>query len=333
MTYRLAYRRYALPLRAPVRTAHGVLSVREGLLVRLESEDGTVGYGEASPLEGFGRETVDADEAWVSGCGDRIDAETLSQIPPGLDCLHRAFDVARGEAPVPNHPYLPVAALLPAGKAALAALPARVELGFRTFKWKVGVGDPADEWALCTDLLAGLPTGARLRLDANGAWDRRVAERWLARCEDWPVEHVEQPVAPESRGADDLLRGLAEDYPTPIALDESLAGAGDVERWLGDGWRGVYVIKPALVAHLSVVLDRLARAGARVVFSSALETRAGTRASLAAAFAWTGEVRALGFGVYPIFNDARFDGPAAVPFVRREDLAALDPEAVWTALS
>src|SRR5690606_17749900 len=61
--------------------------------------------------------------------------------------------------------YLAVAALLPAGRAALAAIAAKADAGFRVFKWKVGVGDLADELALLDDVCAKLPDGAKLRLD------------------------------------------------------------------------------------------------------------------------------------------------------------------------
>jgi O-succinylbenzoate synthase len=302
--------------------------------VRLESEDGGVGYGEAAPLAGFGRETVETDEAWCRRLGDTVDEGALAAVPSELGCLARALEVAAAAGEVPaRHAYLPVAALLPAGRAALGKVEGLAEVGFRTFKWKVGVADAADERALLVDLLARLPVGAKVRLDANGAWDRRTAERWLERCADWPVEHVEQPIAPDLRGADDLLLGLAGDYPTPLALDESLAGAGDVQRWLEAGWPGVYVVKPALVRGLDRCLDALVRASAKVVFSSALETRLGARAGLQAAFAWPGEVRALGFGVWPLFAESRFDGPALAPFIRAEEISADPGEAVWTALS
>jgi O-succinylbenzoate synthase len=130
-----------------------------------------------------------------------------------------------------------------------------------------------------------------------------------------------------------LLLGLAGDYPTPIALDESVVGDGDVERWLGAGWRGIFVIKPALLADAAGAIAKLEQAKAAVVFSSALETVVGARAALRFAFNWNGEKRALGFGVWPLFADARFDGPAAAPFVRSEDVERLNPEAVWNALS
>jgi O-succinylbenzoate synthase len=147
------------------------------------------------------------------------------------------------------------------------------------------------------------------------------------------VEFVEQPVAPDSRGAGDQLRGLSADYPVPIGLDESIAGDLDIARWMDAGWAGYFVIKPALLRDAPGVLERLAKAKARVVFSSALETALGARAALCEAFAWPGEARALGFGVWPLFANPAFDGPAAAPFLRIEDVERIEPEALWNALN
>jgi O-succinylbenzoate synthase len=341
MPYRLAYRRYRLPLRVMVRTAHGAWSERDGVIVRLEDEQGRVGFGEAAPIPWFGTESADEIEAACRGFGSIVGEEMLAAVPQWLSCLKNAITVARADVDrgadaerrvKDNAPYLAVAALLPAGRAALAAIEPKAEAGFRVFKWKVGVGDVADELALLDDVCAKLPDRAKLRLDANGAWERRQVERWLERCADRPVEFVEQPVAVNARGAEDLLLGLAGDYPTPLALDESLVGDGDVERWLGAGWRGVFVVKTSLLADPAAALAKLEGARAAVVFSSALETAVGARAALRRAFGWPGEKRALGFGVWPLFDDARFDGPAAAPFVRAEDVERLDPEAIWNAL-
>ncbi|MEY4939893.1 MAG: hypothetical protein RIQ93_1628, partial [Verrucomicrobiota bacterium] len=178
-----------------------------------------------------------------------------------------------------------------------------------------------------------LPDGAKLRLDANGAWDRRQAERWLERCADRPVEFLEQPVARDARGAADLLLGLAHNFPTPIALDESLVSEGDIERWLGAGWPGVFVVKPALLGDVAGAVASLQKAGATVVFSSALETAVGARAALRVALGWTGNARVHGFGVWPLFADGRFNGPHATPFLRAEDIQRINGEAVWNALS
>jgi O-succinylbenzoate synthase len=344
----LSFRRYRLPFRLPVNTAHGVWREREGVIVRLETATGVTGLGEAAPIPGFGTETIDEVEAACRAIGEWCDDSRLAAVPVELASLRNALGVARAEtARAMEQPtdrnasgpgYLGVAALLPAGRAALAQIATRADAGFRAFKWKVGVAAAADELALLDDLCAALPDGARVRLDANGAWDRRTAERWLARCAERPVEFVEQPVARDFRGAEDLLLGLAHDYPTPVALDESLTCDGDVERWVGTGWPGVFVVKPSLLGNVTGVLAMLERAWPRVVFSSALETAVGARSALRAAFGFAARKpdqphRALGFGVWPLFADARFDGPAAAPFVREEDVERIDPEAVWNALN
>ena len=334
MTYRLACRRYRLALRVAVRTAHGVLTERTGALVRLEDEGGAVGYGEAAVLPWFGTETADEVAAACSVLAERVTAEQLAAVPARLRCLRFALQTAVGHQPIKAaQKPLAVAALLPAGLAALKKISPLAEAGFRTFKWKVGVGDAADELALLDDVCAALPAGAKLRLDANGAWQRPQAERWLERCAERPVEFIEQPVAADTRGVEDLLCGLANDYPTPLALDESLNGEDEVEQWLAAGWPGVFVVKPSLLGDSAGALARLAAAKAKVVFSSALETAVGARAALRLAFQWPGEARALGFGVWPLFADARFDGPALAPFLWSEDVERINVEAAWNALN
>lgn len=339
MHHRLLFRRYRAAFRLPLVTARGRWREREGLIVRLEDERGRVGWGEAAPIPWFGGESAGEDERACGGLGASLSASAISELPAKFACLKRALSDAVEElesgalVAAPGRESLPVAALLPAGPGAPEAARRRAAEGFACFKWKVGVGDSAGELAILDDLCGELPSCGRLRLDANGAWDRRRAEKWLARCADRPVEYVEQPTAADARGADDLLLGLAGDYPTPIGLDESIAGSESVERWLAAGWKGVYVIKPSLLADPGDSLRKLEAAGASVVFSSALETAVGARSSLRTAFAWKGPPRALGFGVWPLFADPRLDGPTAAPQVRRQDVERLDPDLVWTALS
>jgi O-succinylbenzoate synthase len=350
--WKIEHRAYRLPFRVGVRTAHGLWGEREGFLIRVScAQSAAQGWGEAAPIPWFGTESVAIAGAALEGLrGATVDlSDALARVP--LDCgatragLAAAWAMATevvgggAEATEPKAKFLAVAGLLPAGRAALDAVGPALELGYRVFKWKVGVGPAVDELALLDDLLGCLPAGAKLRLDANGAWDRRVAERWLAGAAERPVEYVEQPVAADARGVVDLLRGLAADYPVTLALDESLGGAGDIERWLAVGWPGVWVIKPALLAEPEALLARLAVAGADLVFGSALETRVGVRAGLRLAFgdaerraAAGGRARALGYGVWPLFADVRADGPATGAFVRREDVARINVEELWNAL-
>jgi len=343
VTHRLEFRRYRVPFGREVRTAHGPWVEREGLLVRLEDEAGRSGYGEVAPIPWFGTETLEEAEEVLAKLGGAAEAASLEGIGERYGCVRFALASALSQDWVTpaEARRLPVAALLPAGKAALAAADQALESGFVALKWKVGVLAVSDELVVLDDLLARLPAHAKLRLDANGAWTTRQAATVLERCAARPIEFVEQPCFAEaSQGAAgqrrvaDALLGLANDYPTPIALDESVAGLASLRAWLERGWPGVLVVKPALAGAPADVLALLASHRADLVFSSAFETAVGRQAALRVAFQFSGrQPRALGFGVVPLFKDGWIDALPAVPFLTPEAVNAINPEAIWNALS
>jgi len=331
MSYRFSFKPYRLPLRTPLRTAHGAWSEREGLIVRLEDESGQAGFGEIAPIPWFGTETMIEAREICGKFGEMVSDQMLDETPVRFGCVRFAFAQARERvSEIPPVSRLPVAALLPAGREAAGVLREKLEEGFLAFKWKVGVGAADDEIGLLDDLLSQLPAHARLRLDANGAWNRRDAARWLTRCADRSIEFVEQPVAPAE---EDTLLGLAGDYPVILALDESVVRLDEARRWQARGWKGVFVIKPALAGPLGEVVDWIAATKADVVFSSAIETVLGRSAILRAALTGSPVRRALGFGTGPVFGDRMWDGPLIGPLADASCLAPNPGEAPWNALN
>lgn len=333
MDYRISHRAYRLPLRTPLRTAHGPWAEREGFLVRLEDDSGRVGFGEIAPIPWFGSESLGEIDERLRELGDRASDEVLDRLPARMGAMRFALAAARSRpAGSADAARVPLTALLPAGKAALAVLADRVDHGWLTFKWKVGVEDADLELGLLDELLAALPAYARLRLDANGAWNRRTAERWLARCADRPIEFVEQPVAPAEEST---LHGLAEDYPVTLALDESVAHLDEARRWQAEGWPGVFVIKPALAGPLEELAAWMIATQADVVLSSAIETALGRAAILRFALRHHTALlrRAPGFGLGEVFGDRRWDGPHLGSVLDESWLKAVNPEELWNALS
>ncbi len=331
MVYRFSFKAYRLPLRVPLRTAHGIWTEREGIIVRLEDETGRMGYGEIAPLSWFGTENMAEADEICRKLGDQVDDVMLDAMPERLGCMRFALAQAREPADLAAPTKrLPVAALLPAGQVALSVLAARLESGFLAFKWKVGVGAVDDELVLLDDLLAHLPAHARLRLDANGAWDRRQAARWLGRCAERPIEFVEQPVAPAE---EDTLIGLAGDFPVKLALDESVVRLDEARRWQGLGWPGVFVVKPALAGPLADVVQWISATKADVVISSAIETVLARSAILRSALGGSLTQRALGFGPGEVFGDRRWDGPFIGPLADASCLASNPGEEIWNALT
>lgn len=329
MSLSLSYKTYRRALRPPLRTAHGPWAEREGILLRAEHEDGRVGWGEVAPIPWFGTETLAEAEEILRKLGPDIDAHALELVPARYGCVRFALAAALAEtSPGKTATRLPVAALLPAGRAALEVLPRKLEAGFLAFKWKVGVGRAEDELPLLDDLLAQLPGYAKLRLDANGAWTTRDATRWLERCAERPVEFVEQPTL-----AGDALLGLAHDFPVTLALDESVTGLAAARDWQQRGWPGIFVIKPALAGPLEELAAWARATKPDLVLSSAIETVLARAQILRVAFTEQLTTRALGFGVGEIFGERTWDGPVVGPLLDASWSQQVNPEALWNAAS
>lgn len=331
MSLHFSYRAYRRPLRAPLRTAHGMWTEREGLLLRTEAEDGAVRWGEVAPIPWFGTETLAEAREICGKLGDTLSAGAVSAVPEKMGCVRFALaSVFEDAAPAVEAAgmRLPVAALLPAGRAALAAMDAKLEAGFLAFKWKVGVARPEEEMPLLDDLIARLPGYAKLRLDANGAWSNRDATRWLEFCAERPVEFIEQPVMNV-----DALLGLAEDYPVKLALDESVSQLAAAREWQARGWRGVFVIKPALAGPLDELVAWTHETKPDLVLSSAIESALARAQILRVVLTAKLTERPLGFGVGEIFGDRVWDGPAVGPLIDASWCAQVNPEALWNAAS
>ena len=170
--------------------------------------------------------------------------------------------------------------LLPAGEAALLALetllagPEPVQgrapaSGLLTFKWKVAAGPDPEERAVLQQLLARLPHGSSLRLDANGGWDRATAQAWAERLASDPrLEWLEQPLAPADQEGLVALAALV-----PVALDESLRfDPGLRERW--PSWQ---VRRPSLEGDPRPLLQSLTTGTPCLMLSTAFETGIGRR--------------------------------------------------------
>ena len=220
----------------------------------------------------------------------------LPQLPAplafALGAALAELDGLLGAEPDPWRPAPPSAWLLPAGEGALAVLrsllashapsaeawptgpaapigPAPLKAAALTLKWKLAAHPDPLERRLLEELLALLPSTARLRLDANGGWDRPTATAWADRLAGEPrLEWLEQPLPP---GDQEGLNALAQ--LLPVALDESLR----VDPSLRQRWPGWQVRRPALEGDPRPLLAELRSGRPRLMVSTALETGIGRR--------------------------------------------------------
>jgi O-succinylbenzoate synthase len=124
---------------------------------------------------------------------------------------------------------------------------------------------------------------------------------------------------------------LAADFPVTLALDESVTGLEAAQHWHERGWRGVFVLKPALAGPLPELIKWVSTTKADVVLSSAIESAVGRAAILRAALTAPLTKRALGFGIGEVFGDRRWDGPILGPVLDRTWLDGVNAAAAWDA--
>ncbi len=245
---------YRLPMRVRFKHAAAERDTSTGLLVRLELDDGTVGWGEGIPRDYVTGETlasavrviesdyamalaspaplatrpIEADgvvhnAAWCACELAYLDAVARTSWTRVADLLGARLDLK------PRRLLRRVSAILSAGPVWKVQRSLRLMrlVGFRDYKVKVGSDAARDEAALdeCRRQLGrGLkrrrgPTRRTLRADANGAWtfDEAVERvRGLAR---FGVLAIEQPLA---KGEEAALADLRRATTVPIMLDESL---------------------------------------------------------------------------------------------------------------
>jgi L-alanine-DL-glutamate epimerase-like enolase superfamily enzyme len=94
--------------------------------------------------------------------------------------------------------------------------------GFSTFKLKLGVGDDVGQVRAARETLG---SEARIRVDANAAWDVGTARRTLLEIEPFDVELAEQPVATLEEAAQ-----VSGSTSIPLAGDESIEDRRDAVR-------------------------------------------------------------------------------------------------------
>jgi len=301
--------RYALPLTAPLQLGPEEVTRRRGVLVRLVTAQGLVGWGDAAPLPGFSDETLtDVVEharsvlsRWMGtsfpDAQGGLDA-TLQDLPFEVEAPSSFRFAMEGavvslaatvhEASVPEMlgtPRQTVAlnALLPrAGANGPTQAVRRQDEGYRAIKVKVGREDVERDVARLRAIREALDASVVLRADANRAWSFDEAVTFAEGIDDLNIVYVEEPLVDPTH-----LNRLVERTGLPVALDETTREtAPAILRDLPDV-RAV-VLKPTLLGGLRRTREwgRVAReTDATPVLSAAYESGVGTQMLVALAAA------------------------------------------------
>lgn len=236
-------------LRNPSVVAYEAVEVAPNLVVRIELENGLVGWGNAAPDEHVTGENADGVERTLNEVlkpfllgqfAWRIEAiwPQLCLLAPNQPTAVAAVDIALYDL-LGKTAGLPLCQVLGNAKDKiettvtlsiedLSITLARAKdfqaQGFRALKIKCGL-NPADDIDRVRQIRQIAGSQIRLTLDANQGYSVTEALRVLEAVKDCHIDFVEQPVA-----ANDLdgLRELCQRSPIPVMADESVLSAADV---------------------------------------------------------------------------------------------------------
>lgn len=280
-------RDYRLALTSPLVTAHGTVSHREGVLFSIG--DGVhVGWGEAAPLPGWSRESLDDCRRVLESVAprlgklDSLDDPRLTAILAELEARPHAraavagtvLDLAaQGEGvsvafllsnrfnSVPRKALPPsvwVNGLISHDEPEAVALAAAglVSEGISAIKLKVAATDPETDVARVSAARSAIGDDIELRLDANGGWDIETAISTLRKMADCNVAFCEEPAA--GIGG---IAAVGTASTVPVAVDESAVTVEDITAALQTEAIGVVIVKPQALGGSDLAMDAIALVG------------------------------------------------------------------------
>lgn len=261
-----------LPLKKPYRLSGGRLRFEalDSTFVRIETDDGRVGWGEGAP---WGHTYLPAHGAGIRAAAELLAPALLGVDPCGLDRVNAAMDVT-----LPGHLYAkapfdiacwdllgqkaglalvdllggrceeatPIASSISTGAPAdmLSEIESYRARGYRVHSVKLGA-DIAEDVARIRFLEARRGPDERILYDVNRAWTRAEALAVMTAVADLPVA-FEQPC----ETLDDCL-AVRRASRQPISIDERLETLGDMARIAAEGIGEIVNIKIGRVGGLT----------------------------------------------------------------------------------
>ena len=304
-----------IPIRLPTRRVHQWASLTTPIgvyvIVKLHTDDGRVGLGEAPVLKDWGGDHGkyfgETPQTTVHMINDVLAPALKGQDPSRFEVIHAIMDKA-----VKGYPYCKAAidaalydvvgkalnvpvyqllggcfrervsiahslGLMEIDRAVEEALQARAE-GVKTIKLKGGV-DPKRDVELVRQMRKALGEETKICVDANQGYQTpKVAVQTIKAMEPYDLLYVEQPVE-----GIDAMAEVARRVDTPIMADESAWTPQDVleiARKKAADMISIYTTKPGGMLKAKKVAAVAESAGLKCNVNGSVETGVGNAANL-----------------------------------------------------
>jgi len=242
------------PLKNPFITSLRRVDTLEDLVIIIECDDGSVGYGEGAPTPQITGETMGSMVAYIEFIKPHIIGREIEDFNTLLTLMHTlivknttaksALEIALYDLKAKSQ-NLPLYRMLGGTQTKfstditismgeidkmIADAHAAIALGYDTLKIKIG-DNPTKDIERIVAIHDVLDDNIKLRLDANQGWTAQESVELLHALENKDIiaEFIEQPVA-----ADDIegLKYIKERVQTPLLADESIFSVKDARRLL-----------------------------------------------------------------------------------------------------
>jgi L-alanine-DL-glutamate epimerase-like enolase superfamily enzyme len=234
--------KFDLPLKAPFRISIGTVNAASDVLIKIHTDSGLVGIGEACPFPPITGETQDTNLAMARSIRDML----IGRDPLAIESLITEMGAMVHSNPSVIAAYdtalfdilgkaagLPVFRLLGGDKSTFetdvttgidtpenmaANAKAHAGRGYKTLKAKVGL-NPDEDASRIQAIREAIGYDINLRIDANQGWTVPQAIYALKKMEKFRIQLVEQPVvAWDTTG----LKTVRSESPIPIMADEAI---------------------------------------------------------------------------------------------------------------
>jgi len=309
-----------IPVKVPIKPELAIRSGRGGshtvspfLLVKVHTDEGIVGLGEASCTPRWsGEDQITAAHFINNYLAPLLLGENPIEIETLTAKFHTAFalnfftksalemalwDIAGKAAGKPVYELLggKVREFVPTKWSVSGVEPDKaaeiakwaVAQGFRTMKVKVGI-EPDGDVARVRAVREAIGPNIKLGVDANGGWSAEVAVKTIERLGEFGIYFAEQPVSPEDVSE---MAKVRKQIRIPVIADESIYTLQDAKTLAQLGAADVfsiYVGKAGGIAPAKKIAEFAESSGLKCTVGSNLELGVGSAAMIHLAMATRG---------------------------------------------
>ncbi|WP_231474203.1 dipeptide epimerase [Enterococcus saccharolyticus] len=238
---KIEFQAQTVALNSPFTIALGTITEADTIFVKVTTDDGIIGVGEAAPETFVTGETLQSCQGALELLSEKLIGENPLHIAKIHAIMNRAmlgngaaktaidiacYDIMGKIAGLPlyqllggyqDHVHTDMTVSIDTPAVMASEAKKWVDQGFQAIKIKVGV-DPVEDIQRIQAIREAVGPSIKLRVDANQGWTPKDAIRAINRMSAYDIEFIEQPVAAKNI---DGLKFVRDQVVDKIMSDES----------------------------------------------------------------------------------------------------------------